>query len=83
MSEYDKLRQLQLDYKTVFESEAGQRVYKALVKKCYGNKTTFDQNDRQHAFNEGVRAVLLDIDQMLSLDIDQMEKRQKETEDNG
>lgn len=83
MSQYDQLRQLQLDYKTVFESEAGKRVYKALVQKCYGEKTTFDTNERQHAFNEGVRAVLLDINQMLSLDIDAMEKRQKENENNG
>ena len=83
MSQIEQLKQLQLDYKTIFESEAGQRVYKALIQKCYGKKTTFDVNERQHAFNEGVRAVLLDIDTMLSLDIEAMEKTQKENENNG
>lgn len=83
MSQFDSLKQLQLDYKTTFESEVGQRVLKDLEIKCFGNKVTFDKDHAQHAFNEGARAVLLHLKTMLSLDIEAMEKQQQENEKNG
>lgn len=83
MSQFDTLRQLQLDYQRLFGTENGKRVLADLESKCFGNKVTFDKDDRIHAFQEGMRAVLLHLKTMLSLNIDELEKKQKENEDNG
>ena len=83
MSGLEKIKQLQMDYQATFDTETGKRVLKHLKAKCYEGKTTFHLDSRQHAFNEGGRAVLLDILNMLSIDIEQMEKTIKENKDNG
>lgn len=77
----EKLKQLQLDYQHAFGDEAGKKVLADLQSKCFARKPTFDKDERLHAYQEGMRAVILNIETMLSLDIDKLEKRIKETDD--
>ena len=76
MSSLEEFKQLCLDYRTTFETEGGKRVLGHLRKKCYGSKSTFNLDERQHAFNEGGRAVLLDIEIMLSKDLEKLEQQE-------
>jgi hypothetical protein len=77
----EKLKQLQLDYQHAFGDEAGKRVLADLSQHCYDKKPTFDKDDRVHAMREGMRAVLLHILTMLSLNVNELEKQLKERED--
>lgn len=66
MNEKD-LKQLTVDYKTVFQSEAGQRVLDDLKKRCSFHTTTHIKGDsHESAFLEGTRSVVLFINNMLN-----------------
>ena len=66
MTEKD-LKQLQVDYKTVFKSEAGARVLDDLKKRCSFHTTTHIKGDsHESAFLEGTRSVVLFINNMLN-----------------
>ena len=60
------LKQLQNDYKTVFNSDEGKRVLADLEKRCHFLTTTNIKGDsHESAYMEGQRSVLLFIKQML------------------
>ena len=62
-----ELKQLQIDYKTVFQSEAGERVLADLKKRCSFYTTTHIKGDsHESAFLEGTRSVVLFINNMLN-----------------
>ena len=61
-----KLKQLQTDYKTVFNTDEGERVIADLEKRCHFLTTTNIKGDsHESAYMEGQRSVLLFIKQML------------------
>lgn len=55
-------------YKEVFESDAGQQVLHDLMKSTLFFQTTFDSNPTVAAFNEGKRAMISDILNVLNKD---------------
>ena len=60
------LKQLQNDFKTVFNSDEGKRVLADLEKRCHFLTTTNIKGDsHESAYMEGHRSVLLFIKQML------------------
>ena len=66
MNEKD-LKQLNLDYKTTFGSESGERVLKDLQKRCSFETTTHIKGDsHESAYLEGARSVVLFINNMLN-----------------
>lgn len=61
-----KLKELQTDFKTVFNSDEGKRVLADLEKRCHFLTTTNIKGDsHESAYMEGQRSVLLFIKQML------------------
>ena len=60
------LKELQTDYKTVFNSDEGVRVMTDLEKRCHFMTTTNIKGDsHESAYMEGQRSVLLFIKSML------------------
>ena len=60
------LKELQTDYKTVFNSDEGVRVMADLEKRCHFMTTTNIKGDsHESAYMEGQRSVLLFIKSML------------------
>ena len=61
-----KIKQLQEDYKIIFNSDEGSRVMADLEKRCHFLSTTNIKGDsHESAYMEGQRSVLLFIKQML------------------
>ena len=61
-----KLKELQTDFKTVFNSDEGKRVMSDLEKRCHFMTTTNIKGDsHESAYMEGQRSVLLFIKSML------------------
>ena len=61
-----KIKQLQIDYKSIFNSDEGSRVMAYLEKRCHFLSTTNIKGDsHESAYMEGQRSVLLFIKQML------------------
>ena len=61
-----KIKQLQTDYKSIFNSDEGSRVMADLEKRCHFMNTTNIKGDsHESAYMEGQRSVLLFIKQML------------------
>ena len=66
MNEKD-LKQLNLAYKQVFESDNGKKVLEDLEKRCSYHTTTHIKGDsHESAFLEGTRSVVLFIKNMLN-----------------
>ncbi len=66
MNEKD-IKQLNIDYKTTFGSESGQRVLEDLKKRCSFNTTTHIKGDsHESAYLEGSRSVVLFINNMIN-----------------
>ncbi len=66
MNEKD-IKQLEIDYKTTFGSESGQRVLEDLKKRCSFNSTTHIKGDsHESAYLEGSRSVVLFINNMIN-----------------
>jgi hypothetical protein len=53
------------DYRNVFATPEGQRVYEDLMEFCHGNTSTFAGEALQTVFAEGQRTVLLRIQRAL------------------
>lgn len=74
-------------YVEVFESPAGKEVLEDLKKHVGAEKTIFDKNPQQMAFNEGQRTVYLHIKHMMVIDLEgtkkNMEKQIKEMEEDN
>ena len=61
-----KIKQLQTDYKSIFNSDEGSRVMADLEKRCHFLSTTNIKGDsHESAYMEGQRSVLLFIKSML------------------
>ena len=65
----EELIKIAKQYKRVFDSDEGKFVLADLKKRCFADVSTFDENPRTHAHNEGARSVYLTIQHMLDLDI--------------
>jgi hypothetical protein len=59
-------------YHALFNSPTGKQVLSDLTAYCHGRKTTFDENDRRHAFNEGKRDVLMRIVEFANLSLEEI-----------
>ena len=58
------------DFKHVFESGPGQRVYKYLSQFCFEKESTFNAGSQSTSdFNEGSRYVILEIRKWLDFDL--------------
>jgi len=61
------IKQLEIDYKTTFGSESGQRVLEDLKKRCSFNSTTHIKGDsHESAYLEGSRSVVLFVNNMIN-----------------
>ena len=61
-----KIKELVINYKTVFGSDEGKQVIDDLEKRCHFNVSTFSRdNANETAFLEGQRSVLLFIKAMI------------------
>jgi hypothetical protein len=67
------------DYLSCFSTASGQRVLEDM-KKCYGDRGSFDENPYHTAYNEGQRSVYLSI-LFLIEETKNPKKRQEEGED--
>lgn len=80
-----KVRERKQSYVDTFESAAGLKVLEDLSRLAFANRTTFDANPQQMAFNEGQRSVVLHIINSMKIDLEKTEKllkTQNEGEDN-
>lgn len=79
---WDEREQRQRDYRFVFGSEEGERVLKDLMERCFCFGSAAVKGD-PHAtyFNEGMRAVILKILQMLETNPEQYRKLYRESID--
>lgn len=66
--------QLQRAYQLAFATPDGKRVLLDLIAYCHGRRSTFDPNDRVHAFNDGKRDVLMRIGEFTNLSLDEIYK---------
>jgi len=73
----EKLTALKKAYLTVFNSESGKKVLADLELRSYFHTTTFNDNPQRLAFNEGKRAMFLNIKSMMLLDIELIKKLQE------
>tara|TARA_Y100001963_G_C6617596_1_gene370095 strand:+ start:408 stop:677 length:270 start_codon:yes stop_codon:yes gene_type:complete len=67
-----------IDYKTLFESEAGKRVLYDLMKNNYILSPTYTTNINEMALREGARNVVLRILSILKIDVDKLDTFIKE-----
>lgn len=63
---------LQSAYHATFTSPQGRIVLADLIAYCHGRKTTFDPNDRVHAFREGRRDVFNRISEFTNLTLEEI-----------
>jgi len=61
-----------IDYKTVFDSEAGQRVLYDLMRNNYLLSTTYTSDINEMALREGARNSILRIMSILKIDVNKM-----------
>ena len=59
-------------YQAAFSTPSGREVLADLIAYCHGRRTTFDENDRRHAFNEGRRDVLMRISEFTNLSLEEI-----------
>jgi hypothetical protein len=64
---------LAIDYKVTFESEHGSRVLRHLMKRFGFMHTSFADDPYVTAFNEGQRAVVIEIFKKLKIDVKKLE----------
>ena len=70
------LREKQNRYKRLFGSEDGKLVLNDLKAYCFVRNTTYNDHAHRMAFNEGLRAAFLHIDNFINLDLDEIIKQQ-------
>ncbi len=75
-----KIEQLKRDYLATFNSETGKRVLADLKKKCFINKTTFSAIRDRTLLNEGMRFVVVNIENMMNMNIETLKKLIQEEE---
>ena len=76
MNESERIKQRNSDFLQTFSgSPQGERTYDHLSKFCLKKGCTFDRDSaRKSAFNEGARAVILEIDHWLEYDLSTLDE---------
>jgi len=70
-------------YQDVFESPNGKKVLEDLSRHAFINKTTLNENSNRMAFSEGMRSLVLHIQNMMKIDIEkttELIKKQSEVD---
>lgn len=76
-----EIRQLNLDFKNTFGSDAGARVLDFLSAFCYEKATTYSPGDSGYtAFSEGKRSVILAIRRRVDAKLDEERPTQASNE---
>ena len=71
ITKQDQIRQLLIDYRATFGSEAGKRVLQDIAGVCFTRRQTYVvERPLDTAFNSGIRDVILYIMRMLEADLD-------------
>ena len=70
-------------YKEIFSTEAGKEVLDDLMKSNYFFTSTQTGDSHETAFNEGRRSVILAILNYVSLDIEKIQQRMKDSYERG
>ena len=76
----DVLMQTQIDYRTAFGTEFGERVLKDLADRCCVKRPAFTGDPWAAVFNDGMRAVYLHIQTMIETDFAKLRELMKEVE---
>ena len=79
----NKEKRRRATYKEVFTTEAGQEVLDDLMKSNYFFTSTQTGDSHESAFNEGRRSVVLTILNYVSLDINKIQARLKDSYERG
>ena len=75
----DKIEQLQRDYNFTFSTPEGKRVLKHLFGLCFVLSDTFvPGKPDQSAYNQGRRAVFMEIERLCNMDISELRRLRKE-----
>jgi len=75
LTDKERVQLKHADFVQTFESIQGKRVYTILEKFCLKNSGTFvTGSPDKSAFNEGARAVMLEIDHWLNIDLSSLDK---------
>ena len=69
----DRQVDIVIDYKTVFKSESGKRVFYDLMKNNYMLSPTYTANLHEMALREGARNAVLRIMSILKVDVDKLD----------
>ena len=70
--DHKELSALREAYTAVFTGPHGERVAEDLARFCYADRSTFDADQRKHAFKEGRREVFLRIQEYLDLSLEEL-----------
>ena len=79
----NKEKRRRATYKEVFGSEAGKEVLDDLMKSNYFFTSTQTGDSHETSFNEGRRSVILAILNYVSLDIEKIQQRMKDSYERG
>ena len=79
----NKEKRRRATYKEIFGSEAGKEVLDDLMKSNYFFTSTQTGDSHETAFNEGRRSVILAILNYVSLDIEKIQQRMKDSYERG
>ena len=76
IDEINEIKQRNSDFLHIFSgSPQGKRIYDYLSKFCLKKECTFDKESaRKSDFNDGARAVILEIDSWIEFDLSSLEK---------
>jgi hypothetical protein len=70
----ERIKGLRADYCKIFDTEEGKRVLKDLEAKCMNKTSVFDKDSLVMAYQTGLRDVYLSITNLMSLDIEELER---------
>ena len=79
----NKEKRRRATYKEVFATEAGKEVLDDLMKSNYFFTSTQTGDSHETSFNEGHRSVILAILNYVSLDIEKIQQRMKDSYERG
>tara|TARA_E500000305_G_scaffold20164_1_gene15235 strand:+ start:9998 stop:10270 length:273 start_codon:yes stop_codon:yes gene_type:complete len=79
----NKEKRRRATYKEIFGSEAGKEVLDDLMKSNYFFTSTQTGDSHETSFNEGRRSVILAILNYVSLDIEKIQQRMKDSYERG
>ena len=74
MTENERITQRVRDFNDVFGSQQGKRVLMHLERFCLKNGCTYVPDSDKSIFNQGARAVILEIDHWIDYDLSKLEK---------